>query len=89
MTGMKFTDQARSLELCLEALAVAEKYPAKGDSLVVKIFMGPDAGKLFKGMRPRFARMTPFKPQSSCVESKETFFAGLDFKGKEVDGARD
>ena len=57
-TGTKFTDQARSLELCLEALAVAEKYLVKGGSFVVKIFMGPDVGELLKGMRPRFARVT-------------------------------
>ena len=54
-----------------------------------KIFMGPDVGELLKGMRPRFARVTSFKPQSSRVESKETFFVGLGFKGKEADGARD
>ena len=102
-TGTKFTDQARSLELCLEALAVAEKYLVKGGSFVIKeegvyfhshidghkIFMGPDVGELLKGMRPRFARVTSFKPQSSRVESKETFFVGLGFKGKEADGARD
>ena len=45
----------------------------KGGSFVVKIFMGPDVGELLKGMRPRFARVTSFKPQSSRVESKETF----------------
>ena len=47
------------------------------------------SGELLKGMRPRFARVTSFKPQSSRVESKETFFVGLGFKGKEADGARD
>ena len=50
---------------------------------------GPVVGELLKGMRPRFARVTSFKPQSSRVESKETFFVGLGFKGKEADGARD
>ena len=56
---------------------------------MVKIFMGPDVGELLKGMRPRFARVTSFKPQRSRVESKETIFVGLGFKGKEADGARD
>lgn len=88
-TGTKFTDQARSLELVWKRLPVAEKYLVKGGSFVVKIFMGPDVGELLKGMRPRFARVTSFKPQSSRVESKETFFVGLGFKGKEADGARD
>ena len=73
-TGTKFTDQARSLELCLEALAVAEKYLVKGGSFVVKIFMGPDVGELLKGMRPRFARVTSFKPQSSRVGKQRNRF---------------
>ena len=53
--------------------------------------MGPDVGELLKGMRPRFVRVTSFKPQSSRAESKETFFVGLGFKGGEVEtpGGRD
>ena len=79
-TGTKFTDQARSLELCLEALAVAEQYLKNGGAFIVKIFMGPDIGELLKQMRPQFSRVTSFKPKSSRVESKETFFVGLGFK---------
>lgn len=45
-TGTRFTDQARSLELCLEALAVADRYLIRGGSFVVKIFMGPDIMEL-------------------------------------------
>lgn len=88
-TGTKFTDQARSLDLCMEAFAVAEKYLVRGGSFVVKIFMGPDVGDLLKGMRPRFARVTSFKPNSSRAESKETFFVGLGFKGHEMGETRD
>ena len=75
--------------------AKQENYPARSVYKLkeidgrFKIFMGPDVGELLKGMRPRFARVTSFKPQSSRVESKETFFVGLGFKGKEADGARD
>ena len=61
----------------------------KGGSFVVKIFMGPDVGELLKGMRPRFARVTSFKPQSSRMESKEIVFVGLGFKGREAESVRD
>lgn len=81
-TGTRFTDQARSLELCLEALTVAERVLIKGGAFVVKIFMGPDIGELLGRMRKSFTRVTSFKPKSSRVESKETFFVGLGFKGK-------
>ena len=80
-TGTRFTDQTRSLELCLEALAVAEHYLIQGGSFVVKIFMGPDIQELLQPMRKRFATVKSFKPKSSRVESKETFFVGLGFKG--------
>ncbi len=81
-TGTKFTDQARSLELCLEALAVANLYLIKGGSFVVKIFMGPDLMDLVRPMRAEFERVTSFKPKSSRAESRETFYVGLGFRGR-------
>jgi 23S rRNA (uridine2552-2'-O)-methyltransferase len=80
-TGAKGTDQARSLELCLEALAVAERYLAQGGGFVVKLFMGPDARDLLRAMHERFATVKSFKPRSSRPESKEIFCVGLGFKG--------
>lgn len=80
-TGTKFTDQARSLELCLEALAVAQAWLAPGGAFVVKIFMGPDIQELLAPMRKSFTAVKSFKPKSSRAESKETFFVGTGFKG--------
>ena len=79
-TGTKFTDQARSLELCEEAFAVANRYLIKGGSFIIKIFMGPDMEPLLKAMRQAFARVKSFKPQSSRAESRETFFVGLGYR---------
>ncbi|MEG2172744.1 MAG: RlmE family RNA methyltransferase [Desulfovibrionaceae bacterium] len=80
-TGTRFTDQARSLELCMEALAVATQWLIPGGSFVVKIFMGPDIQDMLSPMRTAFTTVKSFKPQSSRAESKETFFVGLGFKG--------
>lgn len=80
-TGTRFTDQARSLELCVEALAVATRWLRPEGAFVVKIFMGPDIQELLKPMRSAFTWVKSFKPQSSRAESKETFFVGLGFKG--------
>lgn len=80
-TGTRFTDQARSLELCVEALAVAQQWLMPGGAFVVKIFMGPDIQEMLKPMRAAFTAVKSFKPQSSRAESKETFFVGLGFKG--------
>lgn len=79
-TGTRFTDQARSLELSLEALDVAQNWLKPKGSFVVKIFMGPDIQELVKPMRLCFDFVKSFKPQSSRSESKETFFVGLNFK---------
>ncbi len=81
-TGTKFTDQTRSLELCMEALEVATLYLKAGGSFVVKIFMGPDIQELLQPMRRQFTKVKSFKPQSSRQESKETFFVGTGFKGR-------
>jgi len=81
-TGTRFTDQARSLELTIEALAVACLHLKKGGSFVVKIFMGPDIQVLLAPMRKAFGSVKSFKPKSSRAESKETFFVGLGFRGQ-------
>lgn len=86
-TGTRFTDQARSLDLCLEAFEVARLYLAPGGAFIVKIFMGPDVMELVKPMRTVFSRVTSFKPQSSRAESKETFYVGLGFT-PQTQGAR-
>lgn len=80
-TGTRFTDQARSLELTLEALAVACLHLKQGGNFVVKVFMGPDIQDLLAPMRKAFSSVKSFKPKSSRAESKETFFTGLGFRG--------
>ena len=79
-TGTKFTDQARSLELCLEAVAVADRWLKPGGHFVTKIFMGPDFQDLARAVRQRFDSVKTFKPNSSRAESKEIFELGLGFK---------
>ena len=85
-TGTKFTDQARSLELCLEAVAVADRWLKPGGRFVAKIFMGPDFQELARAVRARFDSVKTFKPNSSRAESKEIFELGLGFKSAPVGG---
>ncbi len=81
-TGTKFTDQARSLELCLEAVDVADRWLKPGGSFIAKIFMGPDFQELASALKARFASVKTFKPKSSRAESKEIFQIGQGFKGR-------
>lgn len=84
-TGTKFTDQARSFALCLEAFEVAKKYLIVDGSFVCKIFMGPDFQELIKEVKPCFKNIKNFKPTSSRQESKEIFTVGIGFKGIHTD----
>ncbi|MDR2573936.1 MAG: RlmE family RNA methyltransferase [Desulfovibrio sp.] len=78
-TGSRITDQARSLELAVEAFSLANLCLKKNGAFVAKIFMGPDMRELLVSMRRIFAAVKTFKPKSSRAESKETFLVGLDF----------
>lgn len=87
-TGHRATDQARSMALAEEALALAAVSLVKGGHFVVKIFQGPDEQAFLASMRTLFAQVRNFKPKSSRSESKEMFCVGLDFKGLPGDGER-
>lgn len=79
--GVKSADQARSLDLALQALDLARNLLIKDGAFVVKLFMGPDAKELTDAMRKLFSEVKNFKPKSSRAESKETFYVGMGFKG--------
>jgi len=80
-TGTRFSDQARSYDLCCEALKIAKRCLKPGGSFVVKIFMGPEVREFLAAMRTHFTSVKGFKPKSSRAASMETFYAGLGFTG--------
>ena len=80
-TGIKFTDQARSLELCERARDLALNRLKPGGHFVAKIFEGPDVKGFTDGLRPLFESVKGFKPKSSRSESKEIFVVALGFRG--------
>ena len=80
-TGHKATDQARSMNLAEEALALARTSLVKGGHFVVKIFQGPDEREYLVRLRTLFEKVKTFKPKSSRAESKEMFCIGMGFKG--------
>ncbi len=76
-TGVRGVDQARSAELCLEVLKLADKYLKPKGHLVMKLFEGPDAEKLAKELSRKFASSKRFKPEAVRKGSFETYFVGL------------
>jgi len=78
-TGIKFTDQARSLELAEAALAVAVSRLKPGGAFVVKVFQGPDSPDYRQDLRKLFTTVRVAKPKSSRAESKEIFYVATGF----------
>lgn len=76
-TGHRFTDQARSHNLFMRALAIAEGVLAPGGSFVGKIFVGGDFDDAKKAVAALFEEVKIIKPPATRSESYETFLIGL------------
>ena len=76
-TGSKLADQARSFELFMRALAVADALSAPGGSFVGKIFMSEDFVKARDGLRAVFSEVRTIKPEGTRANSVEVFLIGL------------
>lgn len=75
-TGIRVTDQARSLELCELALDCADRFLKKGGDFVVKLFHSEDFDEYRKKLRDRFTKVEVLRPKSTRKESKEIFLIG-------------
>lgn len=82
-TGNRNADQARSYELFIRALAVAEKLLKPGGAFVGKIFMGEDFQNAKKEVKRLFAEERAIKPEGTRSSSYELFLIGL---GKKIVG---
>jgi 23S rRNA (uridine2552-2'-O)-methyltransferase len=80
-TGNKSADQARSFELFMRALAVADTLVRTGGSFVGKIFMGEDLPQARVELRRIFARERLIRPEGTRSVSTELFIVGLERRG--------
>ncbi len=81
-TGVKITDQARSLELCEIALTAASDFLREGGSFVCKLFHGEDFDAFRARLRESFAKVEVLRPKSTRKESKEVFFIAIGFRAR-------
>ncbi len=79
-TGVRITDQTRSLELCELALATAEKFLKPRGSFICKLFHSEEFDSFRNGLRSRFGKVDVLRPKSTRKESKEIFFIATLFK---------
>lgn len=76
-TGIRFTDQARSMELCELALDVARRFLKPGGHFVCKLFHSDEFTTLRDAIKKDFERFDAIKPDSTRKISKEIFLIGL------------
>lgn len=75
-SGSKVRDQARSLELFLRALEVAEALGRPGSSFVGKLFMGPDFDTARQALAARHRAVKVLRPEGTRAQSSELFLVG-------------
>ncbi|MCC6387101.1 MAG: RlmE family RNA methyltransferase [Dehalococcoidia bacterium] len=80
-TGIKLQDQERSFELCMFALAAADRFLKSGGTFIAKLFNSQETDVFRAELRTRFKRVEMVKPPATRSESRERFFVGLGFMG--------
>ncbi len=76
-TGIRVTDQARSMELCELALDVADRFLRPGGYFICKLFHSEDFSSLRTEIKKRYKDFQAIKPDSTRKISKEIFLVGL------------
>jgi 23S rRNA (uridine2552-2'-O)-methyltransferase len=81
-SGIRLTDQMRSLELCELALGIAKRLLRPGGTFICKLFHSNEFEGFRDQLRANFEKVEILRPQSTRKESKEIFLIGLRMKGK-------
>ena len=80
ISGVRATDQARSMELCELALAFAKSHLNPHGAFLVKAFQGAGYPEFLAVMRRTFASVASRKPGASRGESKEMYLLGRELR---------
>jgi 23S rRNA (uridine2552-2'-O)-methyltransferase len=76
-TGVRGTDEARSIALAERALELATRVLKPSGSLVVKLFMGGEFEAFLKRFKESFRQVKVVKPEASVARgSKEVYLVG-------------
>ncbi len=76
-TGIRLTDQTRSMELCELALDVARRFLKPGGHFICKLFHSDDFVQLRNEIKKSFDKFEAIKPESTRKISKEIFLVGI------------
>jgi len=76
-TGIKATDEARSVRLATKALEIAVARGKPGSHFVAKLFMGGDFEDFREQVRQSFADVKIVRPEATRGASMEVYVVGL------------
>jgi 23S rRNA (uridine2552-2'-O)-methyltransferase len=79
-TGIRATDEARSLELCQIAVRCADAHLRPGGAFITKVFMGGDFKRFEAEVKRRFAQVKVMRPEATRERSFEVYVTGRDFR---------
>jgi len=86
-SGVRSADAARSAQLVLRALELAEALLRPGGRLLVKVFQGAELPALREAFRRTFTRVSLAKPKASRSESVEIYLLGDDHQAPAPESA--
>jgi 23S rRNA (uridine2552-2'-O)-methyltransferase len=81
LSGVRATDQARSIDLCELALEFARTHLKPKGAFLVKMFQGVGYPEFLAAMRRVFISVSSRKPRASRGDSKEMYLVGKGLKG--------
>jgi len=76
-TGVRGTDEARSLRLAERALELARALGKPGSSFVAKLFMGGDFESFRSRLREAYGEVKVVRPEATRSASVEVYLVGL------------
>ena len=76
-TGVRATDEARSLRLAERALELAQTLGKPGSSFVAKLFMGGDFETFRARLREAYREVKVVRPEATRSSSIEVYLVGL------------
>jgi 23S rRNA (uridine2552-2'-O)-methyltransferase len=79
-TGIKTTDEARSLELCQIALTAARAHLKPGGAFLSKVFMGGDFKTFENDVKKSFSSTKVIRPEATRERSFEVFLTAKGYK---------
>lgn len=84
MSGVKSTDQAKSMYLAELALGFVRQRLATGGDFLTKVFHGPGFDNYFRELKTDFKTVLTRKPEASRARSQETYLLARGFRGTSI-----